>query len=119
MNKVNNILVAGNFNQSLYSKDIEQFMISNGLFEIHNLLNGNNHSKRDNTYIIESKCIDFVAATSRLINDIEGCKLINYNQIIESNHRGYLIDLNLEQYFNMNYFDIDRVNSSQLDSRRL
>jgi len=24
-------------------------MISNSLFEIHNLLNGNNHSKRDNT----------------------------------------------------------------------
>jgi len=119
MNKVNNILVAGNFNQSLYLREIENFLISNGLFELHDLLNKYNSNNRDNTYIIETKYIDFVAATSGLINNIEGCELINYNQIIQSNHRGYLIDLNLEQYFNMNNFDIDQVNSSQLNSRRL
>ena len=63
---------------------------------MHDLLNGNKIIKRDNTYIIGSKYINFIITISRVINFIEGCKLINYNQILESDYRGYLIDINLE-----------------------
>jgi len=103
----------------VYSKEIENFLINNSLFEMHNLLNGNEIIKRDNTCIISSKCIDFAVITSRVINFIEGCELINYNQIIESDHRGYLIDINLEQYFKINQFNVNKISSSQLNSRRL
>ena len=119
MNSSKDIIVAGDFNQSLYSKVIKNFLIYNRLFEIHNLLNGDNLKNWDNTYVIGSKCIDFVPTSSGIINEIEGYKLINYNQIIQSNHRGYLFDINLERYFKMSFFDIEKVNSSQLDSRRL
>ena len=119
MNSSKDIIVAGDFNQLPYSKYIENFLIYNGLFEIHNLLNGDNSKNRDNTYVIGSKCIDFVAVSSEIINKIEECKLIIYNQIIYSDYRGYLFNINLERYFKMSLFDIDRVNSSQLDSRRL
>ena len=81
-NKTKDIIVAGDFNQSLYSKDIESFLINNGLFEIHDLLNSNKTSRRDNIYIIGFKCIDFMVAISGVINFIEDYKLINYNQII-------------------------------------
>ena len=58
-------------------------------------------------------------ASSKIINNIEGYELINYNQIIHSDYRGYLFDINLERYFKMSSFDINKVDSSQLDSRRL
>jgi len=63
---------------------------------MHDLLNSNKTSRRDNIYIIGFKCIDFMVAISGVINFIEDYKLINYNQIIQSNHRRYLIDVNIE-----------------------
>ena len=78
-NKTKDIIVAEDFNQSLYSKDIENFLINNSLFEIYNLLNGDKIIRRDNIYISGSKCIDFVAAISGVINFIKGYELINYN----------------------------------------
>ena len=36
-NSSKDIIINGNFNQSLYSKDIEDFLICNGLFELHDL----------------------------------------------------------------------------------
>jgi len=54
-----------------------------------------------------------------VIKFIEGYKLTNYNQIIELNHWGDLFNINLEQYFGIKYFDIDKVNSSQLNSKQL
>ena len=111
-NSSKDIIIAGNFNQSLYSKDIEDFLICNEFFKLYNLLNSNDLNQRDNTYIFRSKCIDFIAALRGVINHIEGCKLINYNQIIQSDHREYLFDINLKRYFKMSSFDIDRVNSS-------
>ena len=38
---------------------------------------------------------------------------------MQSKHQGYLINTNLEQYFKMNHFDINKINNSQLNSRRL
>ena len=87
-------------------------MISNGLLKVHDLLNRDNHTKKYTTYIKGSKYINFITAISGLINYIDGYKLTNYNQIIESDYREYIIDLNFEQYFKISYFDIDWVNSS-------
>jgi len=100
-------------------RNIKQFLINNGLFEVYDLLNSSKNIKWDNTYIKGLKCIEFMAATSSLINFIEKGEIINYNQIIYSDHRGYLIDINLEQYFSMKQFDIDKVNNSQLNSHWL
>ena len=44
----------------------------------------------DNTYQIGFKPID---------SCIEGCKLVETNKIMISNHRGCIIDINFELYF--------------------
>ena len=79
---------------------------------MYDLLNGLEPNERDNTFIEGSKCIDFVLVTSSVIKFIKGCELINYDQIIETDHQGYLFDINLEQYFEMNQFDVDKVKTS-------
>ena len=56
-------------------------------------------SKIDNIYKIGSKPIHSIAASPSIMNCIEGYKLIEVNEIVLSNHRGYLIDINLELYF--------------------
>ena len=113
------IIIAGNFNEPLYLKNIEAFLINNSLFEVHDLLNGIESVKRDNTHIEGTKCIDFVAVSNSVVEFIDACELINFNQFIETDHRGYLVDINLELYFELDHFDVEKVTSSQLNSRRL
>ena len=43
--------------------------------------------------------INSIAASVRLMPYIEGYKLLNNNDILYSDHRSYLIDVNLEEYF--------------------
>ena len=57
--------------------------------------------------IIPSKCIDTVLVTTGLLEFIDGSKLIDFNEVIFTDHRGYITDLVLEEYFNVegNYID--------------
>ena len=43
----------------------------------------------------ESKPID----SSGIIEYVEGCEVINYNDIIETYYRAYMIDINIDEYF--------------------
>ena len=54
-----------------------------------------------------------------VVEFIYRCELINYNQFIETDHCSYVIDVNLELYFKLDHFDVDKVSSSQLNARRL
>ena len=46
------------------------------------------------------KVIDLIAVSEGLIEFVEGSKLIHHNEIIFSDHRAYIIDINIEEYFN-------------------
>ena len=56
--------------------------------------------------------------SSGLLEVIDRCKMINFNEIISTNYRGYIIDIDLEDYFNMQPFNIDKVKLRQLNSRQ-
>ena len=53
----------------------------------------------DNTHIIGSKLIDTAAASPNLMNCIEGYKLMKIDNLIITDHRLFLIDINFERYF--------------------
>jgi len=38
-------------------------------------------------------------ATEGIISYIEGCKMLSFEEIVFSDHRSYVIDINLEEYF--------------------
>ena len=44
-NRNKDILIASNFSESLYSRNIEQLLIKNRLFEVHALLNSSDNMK--------------------------------------------------------------------------
>ena len=55
----------------------------------------------DKTHKHRSKPIDSIAVSSGIMSYIEGCKLTNYNEIVEIDHRGYIIDVAMEDYFSI------------------
>ena len=77
--------------------------------EIHTFPNGQYEQSRDSTFIIGWKQIDFTATTIGLLEYIDGYKLINYNKILITDYQGYLIDLNLSEYFNIEENCINKI----------
>ena len=47
----------------------------------------------------ESKLIDSVIVSKRIIELIEGSKIIDFNIVIITDYRGVVIDINFENYF--------------------
>jgi len=58
-----------------------------------------NETNNDSTYLYGSKYIDLIVTIPSLINFVDSCMIIDFNEIILSDHRRYLIDLGLEEYF--------------------
>jgi len=98
-------------------KTIRDFFIIKGLFDIHGIVNIKVNKKWESTYCYGSKCINTIAAIAGIINYVDGCTIIECNELIITNHREYLVDVNLERYFDSNEFEIDKNDSSKLDSR--
>ena len=46
-----------------------------------------------------SKPIDSIVATSGIIKYMEGYKMVNYNNIAETDYGAHMIDINIEDYF--------------------
>ena len=53
----------------------------------------------DNACILGMQPIDIIAISSSPLEFIEGCKLLNYDEIALSNHRAYEVGNNIEEYF--------------------
>ena len=49
---------------------------------------------------------------------VNGCMLLDFEELIISNHRGFIVDLDLEEYFNTIPSYYDEVDYSKLDSSR-
>ena len=46
-----------------------------------------------------SNLIDSVTGISGIIEYVEGCEVINYNDIMETDYRAYMIDISVQEYF--------------------
>ena len=53
----------------------------------------------DNTHKNGTKCIDTVAATDNILSFVEGCILCETNKILNTDHRGYMVGINFNNYF--------------------
>ena len=70
-----------------------------GVRDVYSAINQIKVRQMDNTFIRGSKLIDTIAISNRIIQCVEGCKSIDKNSIILSNHRAYLVNINLKKYF--------------------
>jgi len=65
-----------------------------------------------------SKSIDSIAVTLELIEFVENCQLLETNDIVITNHRAYLIEVNLSKYFSKVFSKWDQINKIILDPSR-
>ena len=56
--------------------------------------------KMDKTNVNSRLLIDSITASYRIKNYTEGCQMVKNNEIVCTNHREYIINTNLEEYFN-------------------
>ena len=100
---ITDIIIAGDYNQDIREKVIRRFYVDIGVCDIHGKINNIPLEQLDKTYKQGSKPIDYIAATAGVLDYIEECQLLDYNDIIETDHRGYMIDIALDEYFEIEF----------------
>ena len=72
----------------------------------------------DPTQKRDSKSIDSIAVLENLITHIKGYKLLETNEVISTDYRSFIIDINLEDYFTEQLTCLDNINKIILNSSR-
>jgi hypothetical protein len=86
--------------------------------DVHSRINNINLKQLDKAYINRLKAIDSNAVSEGLMEFVEGLKLIHHNEIIFSDHRAYIVDINIEDYFNDQMSSWDKINHVMLIHQR-
>ena len=94
-------------------------MVENGLTDVFEYVNLENGEKRERTYKRGSTCIDSMSVTGGLLQHITGSEMIEYNEMIVSDHRGFLVDIDINTYLNVETCAIDDPTTICLNPRRL
>ena len=100
--RANEVILAGDFNQDVFSDPIKIFLIQNKMFNIHETTNNISRHDIDSTYKYGSKMIDIIATTTELIEYVDGCKMNEFTEILITDYRDFIVDFNLEDYFKVN-----------------
>lgn len=115
---ITDVLIAGDMNQSIGSIEVQKFFERIGVVDVHQLHNNIELKQLDHTESRGSKPIDTIAISRGLKEFVEGCMLQECNDIILTDHRSYIIDLNLEAYFDQHLSEWDQINHSILNPSR-
>ena len=90
-------------------------MRENGLYELHQELTDCPRDKRDNTYKIGRNQINAIFRMKKVNRAAIGSKLVDFNEIIITNHRGFLIDIDFKAYFKLQASQYDKSESRKLN----
>ena len=93
------VVVVGDFNEDVNAKNVQEFVVEMGLREVFREFHEVNDNDRDGTFECGTKCTDHVLVSEGMSNVVEGIELIEYNEIVDSEHHRCLTDLNLEACF--------------------
>ena len=115
---IDNIVIAGDFNQNININEIRQFFLDIGVEDVYSRINNIWISELDKTYVHRSSSIDSIVVSKGLMKFVKGSKLITYNEILWSGYRTFIIDINLEDYFNDKMSSWDNINYMILDLAR-
>ena len=78
-----------------------QFMVENCFFEIHQKISQREWNGRENTYKNSKKQIDAAIGTGLIVCIIRGSRSINLDEIVVTNHRGFLFDIDFKEIFKL------------------
>ena len=112
---IEEIIIAGDINQDITYIQIQNFMRENGLYEIHQELTNEDDPIRDQTYKNGSKQIDAVFSTESIVRVARGSKIVDFDEIIIIDYQGFLIDINVNEYFNLSASTYNQSTSRKLN----
>ena len=110
--------MARNFNQGINGDQMRRFIRENGLLEVHKTLNETDKMDKDNTQESGVKQIDAVLATEEVIVAIQRSNVVDFKEVINTDHRGFIFDLDAQDYFSISASNYDRNNNIILDPTR-
>ena len=91
------------------------FIRENRQFEIYEALNGETAKSKDKTYELGSKQIDTVLVTEEVLESLQGSLLLDFKDVVDSDHRGFIFDLDVYQYFSVEASEYDTTNNVTLN----
>ena len=97
---------------------MQEFYNEIGVQDVHSMHNRIPLKELDSTNINGSKPIDSIALSSGVIDFIEGAKLLGNKNVIITDHRAYMIDFNMEEYFQDQFSSFVGVNRALLNPSR-
>lgn len=116
--QIDDVILTGDLNQSIKSNEVQRFFEELGIEDVHSRVNNIPIDQLDKTYINGSQAIDTIAMSEGMFDYVEGSVLLSHAEIVQSDHRPYLVDINLEDYFNAELNLWDNINHSKLDPSR-
>ena len=93
------VLVAEDFNEDVSDNYVQEFMVEIELCEVFSQDHEVYKNNRYGTFELGIKCTDYSLGLEGIIRIVEGIELIEFNEIVDSYHRGCLTELNLEIFF--------------------
>ena len=115
---ISDIIIAGDYNQSIRDKEVRQFYAEIGVCHIDHKINNILYEELDKTYKHRSSTIDSIAASFGIMQYIKGYKLLEYNEIVKSDCRAYMIDIAMEEYFQAEFSEWDNINKVMFNLAR-
>ena len=90
---IDDIIVAGDLNSALDEDEIQMFLTRIGVTDVFSYSTGLDDADREPTFIRGGKCIDTLAFSDGLLAHVQGCRLVNFTEIIATDHLGEMKDL--------------------------
>jgi hypothetical protein len=112
---VDGVLLSGDFNQDIGHQNMQRFLREAGMQEVHQVMNETEENVRDRTYKNGQNQIDAIFVTTSLIQYVRGSKIVDFDEVIPTDHRGFLIDIDFEEYFNIKPSTYDKSESRKLN----
>ena len=90
-------------------------MRENGLYELHQELTDCPRNERDNTCKNSRNQINAVFGMEEVNRATIGSKLVDFDEIIITDHRGFLIDIDFKAYFKLQVSQYNKSESRKLN----
>ena len=94
---------------------VRRFYKAISVHELHPIINNAQINQIERSCENWSKTIDLIAATSGIIEHADGCELLGHNEVVESNHRSYVVNISLKEYFNNEMSEWDAADKAILN----
>jgi len=99
-------------------KKIEKFHKEIGAQDIYHKYNNIPKEELNKTYMNGLTLIDSIAAANGILECVEGCKLLKNNEVACTDHRVYVVDIGLEEYFSEQFSNWNIINKVMLNPSR-